>query len=218
MAPSGRNAGVPEGSVDPLPASARPRSTRRKSRSRQHVCPECDHHFTDAGPRPDRPVARRGQLRGVGHRPASRATRWSSWTASRTTSGWSRNRQKTGMPDAAVTGKGFIRGRPVVLGITDFAFMAGSMGSVVGEKLTRAAEEATELRAAADLRQRLRRRGADAGGHPVAHADGQGVRGAGPLRLGRRALHLASSRTRRWAASPRAGPCRATSRWPSPGR
>ena len=50
------------------------------------------------------------------------------------------------MPDAAVCGKGFIRGRPVVLGITDFAFMAGSMGSVVGEKLTRAAERATELR------------------------------------------------------------------------
>ena len=53
---------------------------------------------------------------------------------------------KTGMPDAAVTGKGFIRGRPVVLGITDFAFMAGSMGSVVGEKLTRAVERATEFR------------------------------------------------------------------------
>ena len=54
--------------------------------------------------------------------------------------------QKTGMPDAAVVGKGFVRGRPVVIGITDFAFMAGSMGSVVGEKLARAAEKATELR------------------------------------------------------------------------
>lgn len=53
---------------------------------------------------------------------------------------------KTGMNDAAVTGKGFFRGRGVVLGITDFAFMAGSMGSVVGEKLTRAAERATEQR------------------------------------------------------------------------
>src|SRR5436853_2122956 len=52
---------------------------------------------------------------------------------------------KTGMPDASVVGKGFIRGRPVVFGVTDFAFMAGSMGSVVGEKLTRAAEEATRL-------------------------------------------------------------------------
>jgi len=54
--------------------------------------------------------------------------------------------KKTGMNDAAVTGQGFIRGRGVVLGITDFAFMAGSMGSVVGEKLTRAAERATESR------------------------------------------------------------------------
>jgi acetyl-CoA carboxylase carboxyl transferase subunit beta len=50
---------------------------------------------------------------------------------------------KTGMLDAAVVGRGYIRGRPVVVGITDFAFMAGSMGSVVGEKLTRAVEEAT---------------------------------------------------------------------------
>jgi acetyl-CoA carboxylase carboxyl transferase subunit beta len=52
---------------------------------------------------------------------------------------------KTGMPDAAVVGRGFVRGRPVVFGVTDFAFMAGSMGSVVGEKLARAAEEATRL-------------------------------------------------------------------------
>jgi acetyl-CoA carboxylase carboxyl transferase subunit beta len=52
---------------------------------------------------------------------------------------------KTSMRDAAVVGRGFIRGRPVVLGVTDFAFMAGSMGSVVGEKLTRATEEAIRL-------------------------------------------------------------------------
>ena len=49
------------------------------------------------------------------------------------------------MPDAAVVGRGYIRGRPVVFAVTDFAFMAGSMGSVVGEKLTRATEEATRL-------------------------------------------------------------------------
>jgi acetyl-CoA carboxylase carboxyl transferase subunit beta len=54
--------------------------------------------------------------------------------------------QKTGMLDAAVVGRGFVRGRPVVFAVTDFAFMAGSMGSVVGEKLTRATEEATRLR------------------------------------------------------------------------
>jgi len=49
------------------------------------------------------------------------------------------------MNDAAVAGRGYIRGRPVVFAITDFAFMAGSMGSVVGEKLARATEEATRL-------------------------------------------------------------------------
>jgi len=52
---------------------------------------------------------------------------------------------KTGMLDAAVVGKGHVRGRPVVFGVTDFAFMAGSMGSVVGEKLTRAVEAAGRL-------------------------------------------------------------------------
>jgi acetyl-CoA carboxylase carboxyl transferase subunit beta len=52
---------------------------------------------------------------------------------------------KTGMLDAAVVGRGYVRGRPVVFAVTDFAFMAGSMGSVVGEKLTRATEEATRL-------------------------------------------------------------------------
>jgi acetyl-CoA carboxylase carboxyl transferase subunit beta len=52
--------------------------------------------------------------------------------------------KKTGMPDAAVVGRGYVRGRPVVFAVTDFGFMAGSMGSVVGEKLTRAVETATE--------------------------------------------------------------------------
>src|SRR4051794_24738054 len=50
---------------------------------------------------------------------------------------------KTGMNDAAVVGRGYVRGRPVVFGVTDFAFMAGRMGVVVGEKLTRGGETAT---------------------------------------------------------------------------
>ena len=53
--------------------------------------------------------------------------------------------KKTGMSEAAVVGRGYIRGRPVVLGITDSAFIMGSMASVVGEKLTRATEQATQL-------------------------------------------------------------------------
>lgn len=53
--------------------------------------------------------------------------------------------KKTGMRDACVVGKGYMRGRPLVFALTDKAFIMGSMGSVVGEKLTRAVEKAMEL-------------------------------------------------------------------------
>jgi len=48
-----------------------------------------------------------------------------------------------GMTDACLTGTGTVNGHSVVLGVTDSRFMMGSMGSVVGEKLTRAIERAT---------------------------------------------------------------------------
>ena len=50
----------------------------------------------------------------------------------------------SGMNDACATGTGLLDGRRVVLGVTDSRFMMGSMGSVVGERLTRAIERATE--------------------------------------------------------------------------
>lgn len=54
--------------------------------------------------------------------------------------------EKTGLKDAVKTGKCTIGGRPCVLGVMDSGFMMGSLGSVVGEKLTRAFEYATEHR------------------------------------------------------------------------
>jgi acetyl-CoA carboxylase carboxyl transferase subunit beta len=48
----------------------------------------------------------------------------------------------TGMRDAAVWGTGAIDGGPVAICVMDFGFMGGSMGAVVGEKVTRAAEHA----------------------------------------------------------------------------
>lgn len=54
--------------------------------------------------------------------------------------------RRTKLTDAVITGRAFIRGRPFVLAITDSAFSMGSMGSVVGEKLVRAIENATSLR------------------------------------------------------------------------
>lgn len=53
-------------------------------------------------------------------------------------------RESTGLNDAVITGEAKIRNIPVVIGIMDSRFMMASMGSVVGEKLTRAFEHATK--------------------------------------------------------------------------
>ena len=53
------------------------------------------------------------------------------------------NQEKTGLGEAVLTGRGVMEGIPVLLAIMDFRFLGGSMGSVVGEKITRAIEAAT---------------------------------------------------------------------------
>ena len=53
---------------------------------------------------------------------------------------------KTGMSDAVQTGTGLINNIKVACGIMDFRFMGGSMGSVVGEKLTRLIEYSTSFK------------------------------------------------------------------------
>jgi acetyl-CoA carboxylase carboxyl transferase subunit beta len=136
--------GVPEGLWIRCP-QCKATVFRKEAESRLNVCPECGYHFylpaadriaqlldqdsfeewfTDLSPCD--PLQFKDRLPYAERLRAEQA--------------------KTGMRDAAVVGRGFIRGRPVIFGVTDFAFMAGSMGSVVGEKLTRAAEEATRLK------------------------------------------------------------------------
>jgi acetyl-CoA carboxylase carboxyl transferase subunit beta len=55
-------------------------------------------------------------------------------------------RQKSDLSEAVIYGDANINMRPVALAIMDFSFWGGSMGSVVGEKITRAAERALEKR------------------------------------------------------------------------
>lgn len=145
MATNGRpKRGVPEGLWIRCP-KCKATVFRKEAESNYNVCPECDYHFylparerirqlldeesfeewfTDL--RPTDPLEFKDRLPYAERLKAEQA--------------------KTGLTDAAVVGKGFIRGRPVVFAVTDFAFMAGSMGSVVGEKLTRATESATALK------------------------------------------------------------------------
>jgi len=55
-------------------------------------------------------------------------------------------REATGLKDAVVTGECTVRGERCVMGVMDSRYMMASMGSVVGEKITRAFEYATEKR------------------------------------------------------------------------
>ncbi|MEZ6124499.1 MAG: acetyl-CoA carboxylase, carboxyltransferase subunit beta [Planctomycetaceae bacterium] len=109
-----------------------------------NICPECDHHFyvpTQARIRqlldPDSfeewyADMRPGDPLGFADRKPYKERLVA-------------EQERTGMIDACTVGRGYMRGRPLVFGMTDSAFIMGSMGSVVGEKLCRAVEKATEL-------------------------------------------------------------------------
>ena len=110
------------------------------------VCPEsgCDHHFY---------VSARKRIEQLLDQDSFEE--WYAGLASLDPLGFSDRRPyperlreeqaRTGLTEACIVGRGYLRGRPLVCGITDSAFIMGSMGSVVGEKLTRAIEQATQL-------------------------------------------------------------------------
>ena len=57
-----------------------------------------------------------------------------------------KDQELTNLKEAVITGEGAIYGKRIVLGVTDSRFIMGSMGSVVGEKLTRAIERSIEIK------------------------------------------------------------------------
>ncbi len=56
------------------------------------------------------------------------------------------SQDKTGQRDAVICGEARVKGQPAMIGIFEFSFMGGSLGSVVGEKITRLIERAIEKR------------------------------------------------------------------------
>jgi acetyl-CoA carboxylase carboxyl transferase subunit beta len=62
-----------------------------------------------------------------------------------------RYQEATGMGEAVLSGEGELQGMPVSIAVTDARFIRGSMGSVVGERITRAIERAIEREIAAIL-------------------------------------------------------------------
>jgi len=116
---------------------------RKEADKRQGICPECDYHlYVSAKTRVEQMLDQgtfeewdddlmpTDPLKFADKKPY----------AERLVS----EQKRTGLSDAALTGTGMIRARRVAIGITDSAFIMGSMGSVVGERLTRLIERATE--------------------------------------------------------------------------
>ena len=54
------------------------------------------------------------------------------------------DQKATGLKDAVISGQGSLNGKNVIIAVTDSRFIMGSMGSVVGEKITRAIETGTK--------------------------------------------------------------------------
>ncbi len=108
-----------------------------------HVCPRCDYHMRMSGRQRVDQLLDPGSFEPMNAKMApSDPLKFVDLKAysDRITQA----QKLTGENDGAQTGTGFIKGRKVVLAVLDFTFLAGSMGSVVGEKVTCAIEHAAE--------------------------------------------------------------------------
>jgi len=133
--------GVPEGLWLKCPGCAAS-VYRKEVVSRLSVCPKCDYHFYVSAPERIAQVLDDGTFEPMNEHlrptdPLNFADRRS--YAQRLVS----EQKRTGLTDAVLTGTGMIRARRVAFAVTDSAFIMGSMGSVVGERLARLIEHAT---------------------------------------------------------------------------
>jgi acetyl-CoA carboxylase carboxyl transferase subunit beta len=137
-----RKRGVPEGLWVRCPG-CQATIFRKEAERRMNVCPECDYHWYVSAQQRITQVFDEGTfeeccteifsadpLRFFDRRSYPDRIR--------------EDQMLTGLKEAAIVGVGRVRARRAAFGVTDSRFIMGSMGSVVGEKLTRITERATE--------------------------------------------------------------------------
>lgn len=108
------------------------------------VCPHCNYHFTLGAPERIESITDPGTFTETDKEMASvDALNFKGYKEKLT-----KYQKITGLSEAIITGKGKIIGNSVVLAVMDFRFLGASMGSVVGEKITRAIELATKEKTA----------------------------------------------------------------------
>jgi acetyl-CoA carboxylase carboxyl transferase subunit beta len=106
-----------------------------------NVCPKCDYHFRIDARARLRMLLDDGQFEEFDHDIEPRDAlgfKDSKPYSARITD----YQKRSGLKDAFISCTGKIDGRPVIVGVMEYGFMGGSMGSVVGEKVTRCAERA----------------------------------------------------------------------------
>jgi acetyl-CoA carboxylase carboxyl transferase subunit beta len=113
----------------------------------QRVCPRCDYHQAQPAMEriqglldPDSFVEMDGDLRSVD------VLRFQGMAAYKDR--LKKYQENTGLVDAVISGHGILDGYKVAIAVMDFGFLAATMGSVVGEKITRTIEHGTAERCA----------------------------------------------------------------------
>jgi len=134
--------GVPEGLWQRCPGCQNT-IFRKEAEKRFGVCPECDYHWYVSAQDRIRQVLDEGTFEEWdGELSPTDPLEFSDKKPYRER--LVSEQARTGLREAAVVGTGMIRARRVAFGVTDSAFIMGSMGAVVGEKLARTIERATQ--------------------------------------------------------------------------
>jgi len=133
--------GVPEGLWVRCPG-CKASIYRKEAEKLLNVCPQCDYHFYVSALDRVKQVLDDGTFEELdAHLLPTDPLEFSDQKPYRER--LVAEQQRTGLTDAALTGLGMIRARRVAFAVTDSAFIMGSMGSVVGERLARLIERAT---------------------------------------------------------------------------
>ena len=113
----------------------------------QRVCPRCDYHFSQSAKErlenlldPETFVERDADLRSVDTLQFQGMATYKDRLK--------KYQDRTGLTDAVISGHGIIEGYKVAIAVMDFSFLAATMGSVVGERITRTIEWGTANRCA----------------------------------------------------------------------
>lgn len=130
---------VPEGLMTKCPNCKEITLTKDLEKNNK-VCPKCDHHFKMTAHERINGLLDAGSFESMDDHLKSENPLGFPGYAEKVQS----DSEKTGLNEAVLTGSGKLLGQDIVLAVMDSHFRMGSMGSVVGEKITRAIEAATD--------------------------------------------------------------------------